>query len=135
MVSIASFSRLLLGRDEHQVGALHCHCDSRLWIQGWQMKPDLDAALCRDFPLLCLDRNASMQESCFHFGFTCGDGWEPLIRRLCNKLEPMVQALQCHHPMQRQVPCQREIDALPLAPRRGSLMIVEDGGQRCSPTR
>ena len=36
-----------------------------------------------------------MAESLMYFGFDCADGWEPLIRRLSEKLEPMdVEAMQ-----------------------------------------
>ncbi len=56
------------------------------------MREDLDAALCRDFPLLYRDRNASEADTCMSFGFP-GDGWEPLIRRLSEKLEPLIAAL------------------------------------------
>ena len=30
-----------------------------------------------------------MRETCMCWGFSCGDGWEPLIRRLSEKLEPL----------------------------------------------
>lgn len=39
----------------------------------------LEEALYDDFPLLYRNR--------LHWGFECGDGWEPLIRRLSEKLE------------------------------------------------
>jgi hypothetical protein len=57
------------------------------------MREDLDAALCRDFPLLYRDRNRSMTETCMYWGFCVGDGWEPAIRRLSEKLEPLIAAL------------------------------------------
>lgn len=50
------------------------------------MKTELDDALCRDFPSLFRDRHAPMQTTCMCWGFECGDGWEPLIRRLCEQL-------------------------------------------------
>jgi hypothetical protein len=52
------------------------------------MKQELDDALCRDFPNLYKERTLSMQETCMYWGFP-GDGWEPLIRRLSEKLEPL----------------------------------------------
>ena len=59
------------------------------------MKKELDEALVRDFPNLFQDRNAPMGQTCMCWGFECGDGWEPLIRRLCEKLEPLeVVAMQ-----------------------------------------
>lgn len=55
------------------------------------MKAELDAALCRDFPLLYRDRRAPMSQTCMCWGFP-GDGWEPLIRRLSEKLEAVIAA-------------------------------------------
>lgn len=50
------------------------------------MRDDLDEALVRDFPNLYRMRHESMQNTCMCWGFP-GDGWEPLIRRLSEKLE------------------------------------------------
>jgi hypothetical protein len=58
------------------------------------MSPDLDAALVRDFPLTFRDRNNPDRDgSPMHYGFCCGDGWEPLIRKGAGKLEPMLEAM------------------------------------------
>jgi hypothetical protein len=54
------------------------------------MKKELDERLVADFPKLYRDRNANMKDTCMCWGFTCGDGWEPLIRRLSEKLEPLI---------------------------------------------
>ena len=56
------------------------------------MTPELDAKLCSDFPMLYGDRDDSMQVTCMCWGFP-GDGWEPLIRRLSEKLEAAIRAL------------------------------------------
>lgn len=56
------------------------------------MRADLDSALVRDFPLLYADRSAPMTQTSMCWGFP-GDGWEPLIRRLSEKLEPLIAAL------------------------------------------
>ncbi len=56
------------------------------------MREELDRKLCEDFPLLYRDRNAGMQSTCMCWGFP-GDGWEPLIRRLSEKLESAIAAL------------------------------------------
>jgi len=53
------------------------------------MKPELDEALVRDFPGLYARRGTDMRETAMCWGFECGDGWEPLIRRLSEKLEPI----------------------------------------------
>lgn len=61
------------------------------------MKPELDAALVRDFPLLYAEpsrgrvRRTPKREAARPFGFECGDGWEPLIRRLSEKLEALLR--------------------------------------------
>jgi len=52
------------------------------------MKQELDDKLVADFPNLYQQRHWSMQETCMCWGFP-GDGWEPLIRRLSEKLEPL----------------------------------------------
>lgn len=51
------------------------------------MKEELDGALCRDFPRLFRDRHASIQVTCMCWGFSCEDGWEPLIRECAAKIE------------------------------------------------
>lgn len=56
------------------------------------MTPELDHALCTDFPLLYRDRHASVHETCMCWGFP-DDGWEPLIRRLSIRLEAAIAAL------------------------------------------
>lgn len=50
------------------------------------MRPDLDAKLCADFPEIFKNRNASMQATAMCWGFECDDGWEPIIRGICQKL-------------------------------------------------
>lgn len=56
------------------------------------MSPELDRRLCEDFPLLFADRQAPILESNMVFGFECGDGWEPLIRKAASELEQMIEA-------------------------------------------
>ncbi len=51
------------------------------------MHPELDAALVRDFPHLYRDRHGDTR-MCDGFP---NDGWEPLIRRLSEKLEPIAR--------------------------------------------
>lgn len=55
------------------------------------MKQELDEALVRDFPL-SFARNPTGKEPWSMFGFECGDGWEPSIRKTAEKLEPLIQA-------------------------------------------
>jgi hypothetical protein len=54
------------------------------------MKTELDEALCRDFPNVYRSRHDSMRTTCMCWGFSCGDGWEPLLRRLSEKLEKII---------------------------------------------
>lgn len=55
------------------------------------MREELDKALVNDFPLLYRDRYGDMRSTSMCWGFDCGDGWEPLIRRLSEKLEPIIK--------------------------------------------
>lgn len=50
------------------------------------MKKELDEALVRDFPSVFSDRHADMRSTAMCWGFECGDGWEPLLRELAEKL-------------------------------------------------
>ena len=50
------------------------------------MTPELDKKLVEDFPLLYRDRYESPRKTALCWGFP-GDGWEPLIRKLSEKLE------------------------------------------------
>ena len=71
------------------------------------MSPELDDALCRDFPLLYRQRHGSMRETLMCWGFECGPGWEPLIRRLSEKLEPYIAAMEEDPDMGR--PCADQV--------------------------
>jgi len=57
------------------------------------MKNTLQQALVHDFPNLYRLVNEPTPDgtpfSPMKFGFECGDGWEPVIRRLSEKLEPL----------------------------------------------
>ena len=61
------------------------------------MKQELDDKLVKDFPLLYGDRHGDMRKTCMVWGFSCSDGWEPLIRELSSKLEPMIAAFYKEH--------------------------------------
>jgi len=54
------------------------------------MKRELDEKLCKDFPLTFRDRHGDMRATCMVWGFP-GSGWEPLIRRAAEKIEPIIQ--------------------------------------------
>lgn len=50
------------------------------------MKKELDNKLCKDFPSLYQDRNASMKVTCMCWGFP-GDGWFSLIYDLSQQID------------------------------------------------
>lgn len=74
------------------------------------MNPELDKALVRDFPLLFAAPSRgrgpwkSGDKERF-FGFECGDGWEPLIRRLAEKIEPALREIPSHVREDRAIWC------------------------------
>lgn len=50
------------------------------------MREDLDKKLVETYPLIFKNRYADMKTTCMCWGFTCGDGWYPLIDMLCAML-------------------------------------------------
>jgi formylmethanofuran dehydrogenase subunit E len=57
------------------------------------MSPELDEALVKDFPYLYADRHKSLRETGMYWGFSVADGWEPLIRKLSEKIEPIAKSM------------------------------------------
>ena len=51
------------------------------------MSPTLDKKLCEDFPLIFADRYESPEKSSMHWGFSCDDGWYPIINTLCHDIQ------------------------------------------------
>jgi hypothetical protein len=51
------------------------------------MKKDLDDQLCKEFPKLFVNRNASETETNMCWGFACGDGWYNIIHALCSNIQ------------------------------------------------
>lgn len=49
-----------------------------------KMNEELEQKLLEDFPALFLDKE---EEPCLRWGIECGDGWEPLIRGVCESIE------------------------------------------------
>lgn len=58
------------------------------------MNKELDEALCKDFPEIFKDRHADVSTTAMCWGFECRDGWEPLIRFLCEQLMMPVDRLR-----------------------------------------
>lgn len=50
------------------------------------MSPELEHQLVADFPQIFRDYGGDPSKTCMAFGIECGDGWEPLIRRLCESI-------------------------------------------------
>ena len=55
------------------------------------MRKELDEALCAKYPLIFRDRNGDMQHTAMCWGFSCGDGWYPLIDQLCKTITSKVR--------------------------------------------
>jgi hypothetical protein len=56
------------------------------------MKEESELALIQDFPDLYWQYFSPANTTSMCFGFEVGDGWEPLIRELSEKIYPIVQA-------------------------------------------
>ena len=50
------------------------------------MNAELDKKLCEKYPKIFRDRNASMMESCMHWGIEVGDGWYDIIDSMCEAM-------------------------------------------------
>lgn len=50
------------------------------------MRPNLEAALIRDFPGLFADYGKPVTQTCISFGCEVGEGWEPILRNAFAKL-------------------------------------------------
>lgn len=62
------------------------------------MKRELAEALTKDFPLTFACWSGG-REPWSMFGFECGDGWEPSIRKTAEKLEPLIAAAKAKDPV------------------------------------
>lgn len=54
------------------------------------MKQELDELLCKKYPKMFVNRNASMEETAMCWGFECGDGWFTLIDELCGDIQSYI---------------------------------------------
>lgn len=50
------------------------------------MRKELDEKLCRDYPEIFKNRNGNIKETAMIWGFSCGDGWYPIIDFLCSAI-------------------------------------------------
>lgn len=53
------------------------------------MRTELQQALVKDFPRVSRDWGGDPRVTCMAFGFDVGDGWEPIIRRMCACMEAL----------------------------------------------
>ena len=51
------------------------------------MKRELDEYLCKTFPKMMADRNKPMTETAMCWGFSCGDGWFPILNSLMQNIQ------------------------------------------------
>ncbi len=51
------------------------------------MRQELDDRLSKRWPAIFVDRHGSPEQTSMCWGFTCGDGWYPLIDVLCEALQ------------------------------------------------
>lgn len=58
------------------------------------MNKELELKLMKDFPKAFQDCGKPPSESCMAFRCACGDGWEPLIREVCESLSPDAKLAQ-----------------------------------------
>lgn len=50
------------------------------------MDEQLEKKLYADFPVLFQEHRLDMMQTCMCWGLECGDGWEPIIRNMCEVL-------------------------------------------------
>jgi hypothetical protein len=51
------------------------------------MKQELDQLLCEKYPLMMVNRDKSMMETCMCWGFECGDGWFTILDQLMSNIQ------------------------------------------------
>jgi hypothetical protein len=51
------------------------------------MNKELQDKLYADFPEIFQEHTLDMSETCMCWGLECGDGWEPIIREMCDMLQ------------------------------------------------
>ena len=55
------------------------------------MREELDKQLCEKFPKIFAQRNGDMCETCMCWGFSCGDGWYPILEALCWNIQSHIK--------------------------------------------
>lgn len=67
------------------------------------MKQELQDKLFEAFPAIFAEKDLSEQESCMHWGITCGDGWFDLVWGLCADLQSAADCGIIEQPVAAQV--------------------------------
>ncbi len=60
------------------------------------MKKELDDKLCTTYPLIFSLRNGDKRVAPMAWGFQCGDGWYPLINKLCSVIQHHIDSSNEH---------------------------------------
>jgi len=84
------------------------------------MRQELDKKLCKDYPKIFANRFGDMKETAMCWGFDCGDGWYPLINRLCSEIQ--------HHLNRNAKEGTPQFVASQVKEKYGSLRFYGDGG-------
>jgi len=53
------------------------------------MNPNLQNKLFERFPKIFVEKDMTPQESCMHWGITCGDGWFDLLNNMCSEIQEL----------------------------------------------
>jgi hypothetical protein len=51
------------------------------------MKRELDEYLCKTYPKMMVNRDKPMTETAMCWGFSCGDGWFPILNQLMGNIQ------------------------------------------------
>jgi len=51
------------------------------------MKQELDQKLCEKYPLMMVNRNGAVTETCMCWGVECGDGWYNILNSLMSNIQ------------------------------------------------
>lgn len=58
------------------------------------MQKELDHFLTKRYPEIFKNRNASIQESCMAWGFSCGDGWFNILNTACGLIDSHIKQIE-----------------------------------------
>lgn len=73
--------------------------DHLIVVEEDNMTPELDAALCKKYPKIFVNRDKSMMESCMYWGLDVGDGWYNIIDAMCLTIQSHINWSVKQHEM------------------------------------